>query len=112
LEDSGRDTALCRLDDIADPGSRGFRVGERDALFVIRRGDTVFGYVNICPHAGTPLDWKDGVFLTVEKDLIQCATHGAQFDIASGACIAGPCPGQSLAPVALRIENGMVMLGG
>ncbi len=112
LEDRGRDTALCRLDDIVDPGSRGFRVGGRDALFVIRRGDAVFGYVNICPHAGTPLDWKEGAFLNFDKDLIQCATHGAQLDIATGACVAGPCPGQSLAPVALRIDDGMVMLAG
>ena len=90
----------------------GFRVGGRDALFVIRRGDAVFGYVNICPHAGTPLDWKEGAFLNFDKDLIQCATHGAQLDIATGACVAGPCPGQSLAPVALRIDDGMVMLAG
>jgi len=101
---------LCRLDEIADPGSRGFRVGERDALFVVRCGESVFGYVNICPHAGTPLDWKEGVFLTVGKDLIQCATHGARFDIASGTCVAGPCPGRHLTRVALRIEDGLVML--
>ncbi len=110
LDDNGRDTALCTLADIPDPGSRGFRIGAREAMFVIRRGADVYGYVNVCPHLGLPLDWKPDIFLSVDTALIQCANHGARFDIASGACVAGPCPGGRLRPVALRIENGLVML--
>lgn len=79
-------------------------------MFVVRRGADVFGYVNSCPHQGLPLDWKPDVFLTIDKQQIQCANHGARFDIASGACVAGPCPGRALRTVRLRIENGMVML--
>ncbi len=110
IEDNGRDTALCPLDDIPDPGGRGFRVGAREAMLVIRRGGEVFGYVNVCPHMGLPLDWKPDVFLSVDKALIQCANHGARFELATGSCVAGPCPGGRLRPVALRIENGLVML--
>lgn len=110
IADRGRDTVLCALAELADPGGRGFRIEGRAPMFVIRTGGTVRGYENRCPHRGMPLDWKPHTFLTVEKTEIMCATHGALFRIADGECFAGPCPGARLAPVPVRIENGMVML--
>jgi nitrite reductase/ring-hydroxylating ferredoxin subunit len=110
IADRGRDTRLCALADIPDPGGWGFQVGGREPIFVIRRGNAVFGYVNVCSHMGTTLDWKPGAFLTLDKTLIQCATHGAQFDIETGACAGGPCNGRPLTAMALRIEGEFVML--
>jgi len=110
IADLGRDTVLCALDDLADPGARGFQVGERAPMFVIRKDGAVFGYENRCPHYGTTLDWKPDMFLSVEKTEILCATHGALFRIEDGVCFAGPCPGRALTQVPLRIENGRVML--
>lgn len=101
---------LCPLSQIPDPGGKGFRVGRRERLFVVRRGEEVFGYVNVCPHQGTTLDWKPDTFLTYDKSLIQCATHGAVFEIDTGLCIAGPCVHRSIAPVRVRIQNGVVVL--
>lgn len=103
---------LCRIDDIADPGAKGFEIEGRAPLFVVRHRDRLFGYVNICPHMRTTLDWKPDAFLNFEKTLILCATHGALFRIEDGYCVAGPCPGRSLAPVALRVEDGKVILVG
>ena len=34
-----------------------------------------------------------------------CSSHGALFDPASGACVAGPCTGDSLARLPCRVEN-------
>ena len=51
-------TELCRLDEIAEPGARGFdfRVGEAVfGGFVVRKAGLVLGYVDSCPHAGWPL---------------------------------------------------------
>ena len=110
LDDRGRETVLCALDDIPDPGGKGFRIAGRARIFVIRSGDDAYGYVNVCPHQGTTLDWKPDAFLTVGKRLIQCATPGARFEIATGACAGGPCDGRALTPVAVRIEDAMVML--
>ena len=110
LADKGRDTVLCALDDIEDPGGKGFRVGRRERLFVIRDGDQVYGYMNLCPHQGTPLDWKPDAFLTVEKDYILCATHGAIFEKDTGVCVWGPCQGRRLGPVKIRVQDGTVML--
>lgn len=105
--------ALCRLDDLADPGSRGFDVtlsGRPESILIVRRGEAVYGYINRCPHAGSPLDWMPDQFLNLEKTHIQCATHDAMFVIESGDCVAGPCVGDRLEPVALTIVDGWVRL--
>ena len=73
---------LCPLADLPDPGSKGFRFRIDRTLFagfVIRRGDRVLGYVDSCPHAGGPLALIGDRYLTREKDLIVCSTHGALF---------------------------------
>ena len=103
-------TVLCRVDEVPDPGAKGFEIEGREAIFVVRHGGRLFGYVNVCPHMRTSLDWKPDAFLNFEKTLILCATHGALFRIEDGRCIGGPCPGRSLTPVAIRIEGGAVIL--
>lgn len=104
---------LCRLADLADPGSRAFRAGTGDwplRGFIVRRGEQVWAYLNRCPHAGHPLDWLPDRFLDAEESLIQCGSHGALFEIDSGYCVAGPCAGQSLVPIAVRVLEGNVLL--
>ena len=104
---------LCRLDDIADGESRGFSHTLKDndiEFFVVRKGDVVFGYFNDCPHIGTPLNWKNKNFLTLDKSMIVCATHGAVFRIEDGNCSAGPCVGQRLKPIDVTCKNGNILL--
>lgn len=103
--------ALCRLDEIRDPGSKGFE-REEGSIFLIRRGAEVTGYVNSCPHTGGPLDWIEGQFLDQSGQYIACATHGALFRPGDGHCIAGPCVGDRLTPLALTLRDGIVYLGG
>ena len=78
--------------------------------FVVRRGNQVFAYVNRCPHAGHPLNWLPDRFLTSDNALILCGSHGALFEIATGVCVEGPCAGRSLQQIAVREENGYVLL--
>jgi len=104
---------ICRLSDIDNPGSRGFTLGRGDwplRGFVVRTDDNVWGYVNRCPHAGHPLNLVPHKFLTPGRELILCSSHGALFDRQTGFCIAGPCGGQSLQGVPLKVESGFVML--
>jgi naringenin degradation protein FdeD len=103
---------ICPLVDIPDPGALGFSPpGARfpDEWFLVRRGDSVHAYHNICPHAGNFLNWKADAFLTRDKTLIMCSAHGALFDSATGACVAGPCPGRSLQRLPVAVEGDMVV---
>ena len=104
---------ICRLDELADPGCKGtiLTLGAVvHNIFVVRRNDAVYGYVNSCPHTGGPLDWMPDQFLSMDERYIQCATHDALFRLADGVCVAGPCTGEQLKTVALRIESGDVFL--
>ena len=103
---------LCAIDDIPDPGGKGFTLAGRPPFFVVRTGDRVRGYLNTCPHQGTPLDWKPDTFLSYDKSLIQCSTHWARFRIEDGECVAGPCLGKSLGTIAIRNHGGTVVLDG
>lgn len=102
---------LCRITDLGDPDTRGFALrtpgGLRD-IFIVRRGAAVHGYLNHCPHTGSPLDWQPDQFLNLDRTLIQCATHLALFRIEDGQCIAGPCAGQALTPVEVAVVDGWV----
>ncbi len=107
-------TRLCAVDEVADPGAKGFRFREGDYLFmgfVVRSEGQVRGYVDRCPHAGTPLALVGDRFLTREGDLILCSTHGALFRPQDGACVAGPCEGLRLVPWPVAVVEGAVVVG-
>ena len=104
---------ICRLEDIANPGSRVLTVilaGQLQDIFIVRQADRVYGYRNRCPHTGAPLDWTPDRFLDLDGKYIQCAMHAALFRIEDGHCLAGPCQGDRLTPVALRVEAGLIYL--
>ena len=104
---------LCSLADLEATGGRGFTVGEGDwplRGFVVKTATGVAAYVNTCPHAGHPLDLRPNRFLTPDRTLILCASHGAVFTRDEGLCIAGPCPGQSLRRVPVEVVGEYVLL--
>ncbi len=101
---------LCRLDELPEGTSKGFPPppGGFAGLFAVHHAGAVHVYVNSCPHLGVPLDWLPDRFLSADGERIVCATHGAEFRIADGACLLGPCQGAGLEPVAIQINDGMV----
>ncbi len=102
---------LCRVGDIPENGAKGFPGpdGAFTGLVVVRQGhDEVYVYENACPHIGTPLDWTPDRFLSADGQHLICATHGAKFTIATGACISGPCQGDHLTPVNVAIRDGII----
>lgn len=101
---------LCRLDDVPEDSVLGLDPPdpEGDPLLLAREGERVRAWLNICPHAGRRMDYAPGLFLCKDGKLT-CAVHGACFDLAqAGLCIGGPCRGESLTEVPVRVENGMV----
>ena len=104
---------LCRLDQLAEGGSRGFSLEVANGaidLFVVRGAAEVYAYRNRCPHTGAPLDWTPDRFLDNKKRFIQCAMHGALFEIETGLCVQGPCVDRYLEPVPVRVLGDEIVL--
>ncbi|MBM3517809.1 MAG: Rieske 2Fe-2S domain-containing protein [Alphaproteobacteria bacterium] len=104
---------LCRVGAVPEGQAETleFRQGHlRHEIFVLHHDGRFVAYVNACPNTGTPLDWQAGRFLSRDRTLIQCATHGARFRVSDGFCVRGPCAGKSLTPVPIALHDGVVVL--
>lgn len=111
----GKNILICSLENLSDPGSYGFSLnsgGKQVDGFIVRRDGEFFAYRNSCPHTGSPLDWVEHQFLDIEGALIQCAVHDARFLIDTGECVFGPCPGESLESLSIKIDENYVYLLG
>ena len=107
--------SLPALDDLPDGGLLEVEAeidGVAESLILHRKGDSVHAWLNICPHAGRRLDWAPGKFLMSKDGLLVCAAHGASFELHAGACVAGPCRGDSLRAVAVDVVEGAVSVRG
>lgn len=101
-------TRLCELTELPSCGALGFDLQGRgkDDLFVVRRDGLLRAYRNSCPHwPGSPLPWRKNAYLDGKSEHIVCSGHGARFTLEDGLCVLGPCQGQSLEAIPLRIEQ-------
>lgn len=103
---------LCRTDDIGEGEARGFAAapGGFTGLFAVKRDGRVRVYVNSCPHVGLPLEMLPHRFLDSKRQTIICSAHGARFRIEDGVCVTGPCIGEALESVPVRIVDGQVVV--
>ena len=107
------DGKLCALDDIADNDALGMvaRIeGKQRNIFIVRRGDAVYAYLNWCPHTQVLLDQVPGKFFDGEHKYLRCGMHTALFRVEDGFCVEGPCEGDSLKPLQTEIRDGAVYL--
>jgi nitrite reductase/ring-hydroxylating ferredoxin subunit len=81
-----------------------------DALLVNERGD-FHAYVNRCRHMPTPLDFVRDQFVSEDGRYLMCYTHGALYEPGTGLCVSGPCKGESLYRLPVRIDRGDVLVG-
>ena len=91
---------LCQSRDLLD-GGKGIRFtvrrrGEALPAFVIRYRGRPHAYLNQCAHQSVELDWNEGDFFDREGECLICATHGARYWPATGACAGGRCNGRGL----------------
>jgi nitrite reductase/ring-hydroxylating ferredoxin subunit len=102
---------LCSLAELTERGVLAVDAridGREESLLLVQRDGRVAAFLNICPHAGRRLDWAPGKFL-LENGRLVCAAHGASFDLPGGECVGGPCRGQSLSAVKVRLQDSMVV---
>jgi nitrite reductase/ring-hydroxylating ferredoxin subunit len=104
---------VCRADALADKQTAKFRIGSgKDARegFVIRLEGELHAYRNECRHVPMTMDWVENRFLSRDGCWIQCATHGALYEIASGLCVSGPPAGKHLHRLAVEVLDGNVVV--
>jgi nitrite reductase/ring-hydroxylating ferredoxin subunit len=106
--------AVARADEIA-PGQvkKFWLICEKyriDGLLVNHQGQ-FHAYVNRCRHMPTPLDFIRDQFLSDDGCFLMCYTHGALYEFATGLCVDGPCKGESLYRLPVRVEGGEVVVG-
>jgi len=107
---------ICCTHDLAD-GGRGIRFmldtgGELRPAFIVRYAGHIHAYLNKCAHRSVELDWMEGQFFDESGEFLVCATHGARYHPATGACVAGPCAGQGLIELALELVGDEVYVAG
>lgn len=78
-------------------------------VILVNQGGAIRAFRNRCPHIGIGLDWGDGRCKTGDNELT-CAMHGATFAADTGECLSGPCVGDALEPVAIRIVDGAIVV--
>jgi len=106
---------LCALDEVPDGGGREVTFGAgRDAfrVLLLRRGDEVWGYRNVCPHHSMPLNYEPQEFITMDAQAIVCSHHGATFRFEDGSCLDGPCDGAGLEVLPVRREGNRLHVDG
>ena len=79
--------------------------------FLINDQGSFYAYVNRCRHMTTPLDFMRDQFLSEDRQHLMCYTHGALYEPATGLCIAGPCKGELLYRLPVRVAHGDVLVG-
>lgn len=110
---------IARVEDLETHPTKKFRLvmdqgfGPKTAeALLVRYEGGIHAFLNVCPHVGTPLDWMPNEFFDAEGRRLMCRTHGALFDPADGDCLAGPCEGRGLTPVAIEVQaSGVIRLG-
>jgi nitrite reductase/ring-hydroxylating ferredoxin subunit len=120
MEDSSQIFAVCHVNDVIKRRAIGFVLARRDAegktvpfpIVVTRAGGKVYAYVNRCPHQGSVLDFEPRQFLDSSGKRLLCGKHGAEFDIASGICVDGPCKGEPLERIEAFVDGEDVCITG
>jgi nitrite reductase/ring-hydroxylating ferredoxin subunit len=79
--------------------------------FLINYDGRFHAYVNRCRHMTTPLDFVRYQFFTDDGRHLICMTHGALYDPQNGLCVDGPCKGQSLYSLPVRVDGDDVLVG-
>ena len=103
--------ALCNSGDLQDsalavPFDVMFR-GRTCRAFAIRFEGQSHAYVNECAHVAMEMDFQPNQFFDSSGQWLMCATHGAMYHPASGACAGGPCRG-GLEKIVLTEHDGVV----
>ncbi len=84
--------------------------GHQRGGFVIRHRGSLYAYRNECRHIPMTMDWVENRFLSRDRCYIQCATHGARYQIDTGLCVEGPPAGEYLKSLPVEVSGDQVVV--
>ncbi|TVR44067.1 MAG: Rieske (2Fe-2S) protein [Planctomycetota bacterium] len=87
---------------VPGPGQQIMAVDEKLGEVIVVSHEGLHAYRNSCPHIGVGLDYGDGDCL-VEPGILLCSLHGARFRAEDGFCFDGPCAGDALSRIPIRL---------
>ena len=112
-ESRGGGRVIAKVDDLTPGSVRKFWLicqKYRLDAFLINDQGSFHAYVNRCRHMPTPLDFVRDEFISDDGRFLRCYTHGALYEFATGLCIDGPCKGESLYRLPVRVDRGEVLV--
>lgn len=99
------------MDEVPENAAAAFDLPGIGAVFLVRRDNQVYGYLDDCPHIpGARMAWRRGNYLDASGRYIACHGHGALFEIETGLCVCGPCVGQHLSRVPLACDDDRILV--
>ena len=99
-----RGAVVCDLRAVAENTTSAHLIGDF-GLLIVRRGDVVHGFVNLCPHQFLPLTHRKSDITSADGTALLCSNHGMKFDLETGQGV--DC---ALAAVPLIVENDSVRI--
>ena len=116
MQDESRDGArmVARVEEMDEGSVRKFWIicqKYRVDAFLVNEDGNFHAYVNRCRHMPTPLDFIRDQFLSEDGKYLMCYTHGALYEFATGLCVSGPCRGEALYRLPVRVDRGEILVG-
>ncbi|KHO17457.1 Rieske [Acinetobacter baumannii] len=96
---------ICMTEEVPEREARAFDTLQGTTIFITQRDGSFYAYQNLCPHLQTELEYLENQFLDQDQEYIQCSTHGALFNVETGECISGPCLGDFLNKVEIKVHS-------
>lgn len=95
------------VDDLRDGVPMSVMLPDQRRVCLVRVGDRVYAVDDRCSHADFPMGEGD----MVDDFVIECALHGAQFDVRTGVVLQSPAD-EPLPTYEVRLDGGSVWVGG
>jgi nitrite reductase/ring-hydroxylating ferredoxin subunit len=116
MQDESRDGArmVARVEEMDEGSVRKFWIicqKYRVDAFLVNEDGNFHAYVNRCRHMPTPLDFIRDQFLSEDGKYLMCYSHGALYEFATGLCVSGPCKGEALYRLPVRVDRGEILVG-
>ncbi|MBN2647056.1 MAG: Rieske 2Fe-2S domain-containing protein [Thiotrichales bacterium] len=105
LSQKTRNQPIANLKQLSKAKATVIELNNRGSLILILHNEEAKAYENNCPHQNVPLNEAYKIDVNPFENTLKCSVHDAFFRIEDGECIEGPCWGEHLTPVKIRVDD-------